>query len=55
MLIYRALHERNQRIVDNCDLLLAVWDGVSTGTRDTCRRAEKVGRAIYLIRKTPAP
>ena len=48
-MIYRALHERNQRIVDNCDLLLAVWDGISTGTRDTCRRAEAAGRPVYLL------
>ena len=54
-MICRALLERNQRIVDHCDLLLAVWDGLSTGTRDTCRRAEKSGRPVYLIRKTPAP
>ena len=48
-LIYRALRERNQRIVDNCDLLLAVWDGISQGTRDTCRRAERSGLTIYLL------
>lgn len=48
-LIFRALQERNERIVDGCDLLLAVWDGVSRGTRNTFRYAERRGKPFCLV------
>lgn len=47
--IFRALRERNEKIVDRCDLLLAVWEGSSRGTRYTFRRAEQRGKPVYLV------
>lgn len=39
--IKRAPLERNQRIVDACDRLVAFWDGASTGTAHAIRLARK--------------
>ena len=30
---------RNQEIVDNCDFVIAFWDGKSRGTMDTLKKA----------------
>jgi len=40
---------RNSRIVDECDELVAFWDGKSPGTRDSVKKASNVGklRALY--------
>ncbi len=35
---------RNQKIVDDCDELVAFWDGVSNGTADSIKRARKAGK-----------
>ena len=40
---------RNQQIVDYSDLIIAVWDGESKGTRDALLRALKSGKAIKPI------
>ena len=32
---------RNQQIIDNCDFLLAFWDGCSRGTQDSIEKAKK--------------
>lgn len=37
----RAPLVRNDLIVENCDLLLAFWDGVSTGTMYTVRKCRQ--------------
>jgi len=40
---------RNQWMVDNCDALVAVWDGTSGGTANCVRYALSVGKAIVRI------
>lgn len=35
----RAGHFRNQEMADNADVLVAFWDGKSTGTKDMIKRA----------------
>jgi len=45
----RAPLERNTFIVDACDVLVAVWDGVSKGTMDTVSKARKFGKRVILI------
>ena len=38
---------RDQYMVDNCDILLAVWDGIkSGGVWSTIRKAQKAGKQI---------
>lgn len=39
----KAPLHRNIQIVDNCDFLLAFWDGMSRGTKFTLDYAEKRG------------
>ena len=48
-LISRAFHERNRRIADCCDVLLAVWDGKSRGTKNTLVCARRIGKPVFLI------
>lgn len=47
---YNALagHNRNQRMADYADALLAIWDGQSTGTADMIRRARKKGLKVHV-------
>lgn len=40
---------RNQTIVDNCDLLLAFWDGKSRGTADTIAKAKKAKKPTFIV------
>lgn len=40
---------RNQRLIDQCDLLVAFWDGASTGTRSTVDRALDTGRDVQVF------
>ena len=40
---------RNLQIVDNCDFLLAFWDGVSRGTKFTIDYAERKGISHQII------
>ena len=39
---------RNQLIVDASDVVVAFWDGVSSGTRDTIVRAKKTGKPVIV-------
>lgn len=48
-LIIRAYQERNRQIVDRCDILLAVWNGKSRGTRNTLSYARQAGKPVFLI------
>lgn len=42
--------KRDEWMVDNCDLLVAVWDGVKKGgTYNTIKYAERVGRVIQYL------
>ena len=46
---------RNQRLVDQCDLLVAFWDGASRGTRATVDRALDSGREVQVFVSREAP
>ena len=40
---------RNQEIAEYCDLLIAVWDGESAGTRDVLIRALRLRRPVKVL------
>ncbi len=40
---------RNQTIVDNCDMVLAFWDGESRGTADTIEKAKRAKKTTIII------
>lgn len=50
--ILKAFQVRNQQIVDCCDVLLAVWNGKSRGTKNTLTYARKVHKPVFLITHT---
>ena len=41
---------RNRLIIDDCDKVLALWDGKSRGTKQTIDYAESKGKPIKIIR-----
>ena len=41
---------RNRLIIDDCDIVLAFWDGKSRGTKFTLDYAEKMGKLVKIIR-----
>lgn len=45
---WMAPKERNTKIVENCDVVLAFWDLSSTGTKDTIEKAINNNRKIYI-------
>lgn len=45
----QAAYARNTLIANECNLLLAVWDGVSGGTKDTIDKAEKQNKPIIYL------
>lgn len=46
----RYFFTRNKQIVDNCDEVIAFWDGTSSGTADTIRFAGKRGKTVVIIK-----
>ena len=46
----QAFQERNQLIVDSCDILLAVWNGKSRGTQNTLAYARRINKPAFLIK-----
>ena len=40
---------RNQTIIDNCDMVVAFWDGKSKGTADTINKAKRSKKPILLV------
>lgn len=44
---------RNEWMTDNCDILLAVWDGTTGGTANCVKYAEKIGKPIRIINPHP--
>lgn len=40
---------RNQLIVDNCDMVLAFWNGESRGTADTIEKARKAKKPTFIV------
>ena len=41
--------ERNLRLVQSCEVLVAFWDGSSPGTRSTVERALDNGREVHVF------
>jgi predicted Rossmann fold nucleotide-binding protein DprA/Smf involved in DNA uptake len=41
--------ERNHRLVEACDVLVAFWDGSSKGTRGTVERALDSGKEVHVF------
>ncbi len=44
-----CMHRRNRVLVDTCDVLIAVFDGKSGGTKYTVDYAKKMGKKVVLI------
>jgi hypothetical protein len=44
-----ASGRRNQELVDAADILVAFWDGQSSGTRRTVDRAIESGREVHVF------
>lgn len=40
---------RNTTIVEDCDQVLAFWDGESRGTADTIEKAKKAGKPVQVV------
>lgn len=40
---------RNSKIVESSDYIVAFWDGKSTGTLDTIKKAEAIGKQVIKI------
>jgi hypothetical protein len=45
----RAGMMRNGEIVARADVLVAFWDGASSGTADAIRRARREGIAVFVV------
>ena len=43
--------KRNEVMVDMCDEVLVIWDGVSKGTKFTIDNAKKKGKRVTVIEK----
>lgn len=40
----------NKIIVDSCDIVVAFWDGRSSGTKDSIDYAEKLGKETIVVK-----
>ena len=40
---------RNKKMAENSEALIAVWDGVSGGTKNMIDTAEKLGLMVYVL------
>lgn len=47
--IPKALFKRNTEIVKHSDIVIALWDGKSTGTADTIRKAKNFERQHFVV------
>lgn len=45
----KAMQKRNEMMVDDADLILAMWDGSTGGTFNCIKYAEKVGKPIINL------
>ena len=41
--------KRNDRMVELCDKVLVIWDGVSRGTKHTIDHANKLGKPVEIV------
>lgn len=46
---HSVMQKRNEYMVDECDVLIAVWDGTSGGSANCVRYAERMGKRIIII------
>ena len=46
----RAYHFRNRQIVKKCDVLIAYWNGSSTGTKYTIDFAKAMKREVIVVK-----
>lgn len=46
---------RNTEIVERADQVIAIWDGQSTGTADTIRKAKAKGKEVMILRYDETP
>jgi len=46
----KAGPRRNSQIVARADVLVAFWDGVSTGTKDSISKAQTAGKPVIVVR-----
>ena len=46
----RAYHFRNRQIVKNSDILVAFWDGSSTGTKYTINFAKTLEKEVIVVK-----
>lgn len=42
-------YERNTLIAEECDILMAVWDGISGGTADTIKKTEALSKPVIVL------
>jgi uncharacterized phage-like protein YoqJ len=47
------MQRRNEWMVDNCDVVIAIWDGSSGGTANCVAYAKSVGKKIIRIAPDP--
>jgi len=40
---------RNTQIIEECEMVVAFWDGESKGTKDSLDKAEKLGKKVMII------
>lgn len=45
-----AYHHRNRLIAEACDVLVAFWDGRSSGTKYTIGYARRIGKPVIIVR-----
>lgn len=41
--------KRNTLIVQNCDFVIAFWDGVSSGSKDSINKAKNLNKEVIII------
>lgn len=44
-----CMQKRNRYMVDQSDILLAVWDGAPSGTGSTVQYAKKQGKTVWIL------
>jgi len=43
------MQKRNEYMVDNSNIVIAVWDGTKGGTYNCVKYAEKLGKEVIII------
>lgn len=45
-----APHVRNEEIAKYCDVMIAIWDGKSKGTKSEMEKARRKGKKVIIFR-----